>query len=170
MKIETTKVEKIKISEIDRLDPVTAILEDFGPGRGKIIIECYGKSWSSSWGGMGKDTKICQFFCSCDEHYLAGNLSSINSAVIDIDKITEHARVQIIASRKTGDISAVDARDLYDDVEWIEEPLDYELMHKIYGDEWWHSLPDKINPDYEYLCRIILAVKAALKTTLLKAA
>ncbi len=52
MKIETSTVTKLTITEVARLDPITVILEDIEPRKGKIIIECYGKSWSSYWGGL----------------------------------------------------------------------------------------------------------------------
>jgi hypothetical protein len=53
MKIETSKVTKIRITDlIDsefKLDPITVILEDLGPSKGKILIECYGQSWAAYW-------------------------------------------------------------------------------------------------------------------------
>lgn len=162
MKIESSTVAKLTLSELDALDPVTVFLEDYEPRQGKIIIECYGQSWSSYWGGMG-DRTIAEFFCSCDEHYLAKNLSSVSSDVLDMDGIQNHAKAEIISLRKDKDIDKDEARELYGDAGRIEEPLDPKLMHQIYGDEWWYRLPTKLNHEYEYLCRIINAVKAGLK-------
>ncbi len=45
MRIEQSTVTKLTLTEIDGLDPVTVILENHAPGKGKIIIECYGEVW-----------------------------------------------------------------------------------------------------------------------------
>lgn len=176
MKIETTKVEKILISEIDRLDPVSVVLEDIGPGQGKIIIECYGQSWASSWGGMGKDRTIAQFFCSSSEDYLAGNLSNIESSITDEDEIKNTFKRQIVKDLREREINIYEARTMFERVEMMElsdvmtgcrnSLDDRELLIKVFGDDWWQSLPTKTNPDYAYLCRIIRAVKEALKFNL----
>lgn len=147
MKVETSQIKKLKITGIERLDPVSVIFEDFGPGQGKIIIECYGKAWSAYWGGMG-DRTISEFFCSCDDGYLSNNLSNINSSVYDEDKIREDAKQKGIEC-------------------WCDDPWnDHEFMTAMYGSEmhdWSYQLPTKTNPDYEYLCRIIHAVQDGIK-------
>lgn len=146
MKIECTQVTKLVLSELDRLDPVAVIAEDIGPRQGKITITCYGKSWTAYWGGMGNST-ISDFFCSCDEHYIAKNLSDIDSEIYDIDAIRKAAKEKGV--------------DCYRDDPWN----DYEFMNAIYGGdmyEWYDSLPMMANPEYEYLCRIIKAVQTGL--------
>lgn len=183
MKIETSTVTKLTITEVARLDPITVILEDIEPRKGKIIIECYGKSWSSYWGGMGSDT-IAQFFGSMDEHYLAKNLSDISADITDGDSIKDGAFRQIIVLRwgkmvrsrlsvdgyvRIGrdEITTAEARELWEEVDSADFGSDGwsdpKLMQKVFGDEWWYRLPTKPNPDYQYLCRIINAVQAALK-------
>lgn len=146
MNIIESKITKLVISGIKRIDPVTVITEDFGPGQGKIIIECYGKAWSSYWPAMGKET-ITEFFCSADEHYLAKNLSDIDATIFDADKINESAR----------EAECCNGRD---------DPWnDWGLMAELYGNdpmEWSGHIPKIPNPDYRYLCRIILAVQQAL--------
>ena len=52
MKIEASKVTKLLISEVQGLDPITVFLEDYEPGKGKITVSCWGKSWTAYWGGM----------------------------------------------------------------------------------------------------------------------
>ena len=47
MKLETSTVTKLQLTELNNLDPISVILENYEPGKGKIIIECCGKSWSS---------------------------------------------------------------------------------------------------------------------------
>lgn len=85
MKIEESQVRRLTISEVPSLDPIRVMLEDIGPGQGRINIECWGKSWANFFGGMGERT-IAQFFVSCDEHYLAGKLGdSIEADIFDPD-------------------------------------------------------------------------------------
>ncbi len=165
MKIQTSTVTQIRITEIERLDPVTVILEDIGPRQGKIIISCYNKSWNAYWGGMG-DCTIAEFFTSCDEHYLAKNLSSINSSIFDADGFEAFAKQHVIKLRKNRDIGAKEARELYDEIDQtdISTPAHHpDLMQRVFGDDWWYCLPEIENPEYSYLCRIINAVKDALK-------
>lgn len=166
MKIELSTVTKIRLTELDRLDPITVILEDIAPRQGKIIIECYGESWSSYWGGMGQKN-IAEFFCCCDKHYLSKNLSSINSEITDEGVICDWLRSEIISSRRHFSYTKERARELWDDVEfYVENNANClhteqcnDLLLEIIGDDWWHDLPTKTNPEYEYLCRIIDAVQ-----------
>jgi hypothetical protein len=166
MKIEKSTVTKLTITGARALDPIAVFLEDIAPSRGKIIIECYSKSWSSYWGGMGNRT-IAQFFCQCDEHYIAKNLSDIKADIIDSDSIKEGCRKEIIADRRKRDLDRDEARDLYEELDAAsigdDGWCDPNLMQKILGDEWWYRLPTKPNPDYAYLCRIIKAVQEALQ-------
>lgn len=182
MKIEKSTVTKLTITGADRLDQITVILEDIAPRRGKIIIECYGESWSSYWGGMGEQT-IAQFFCGMDEHYLAKNLKQgIDSTIVDGDSIREGAFRKLIEQRRgrmvrsrlsvdgyirlgRNDITADEARELWEEVEGASFGSDGwgdpNLMQRVFGDEWWYSLPTKPNPAYQYLCRVIKAVQEA---------
>lgn len=164
MKIEESFTRKILISDIENLDPVSVYLEDFKPRHGKITISCYDKSWNSYWGGMG-DKTISEFFLSCDNHYLAKNLSSTRSSVTDYDSLGEK-----IITHYGDDIEW----DLKDDIEalgnddaewdaWIRNNGD--TMTEVFGEEWYYyGLPTKENPQYAYLCRIINAVKYGLKS------
>ncbi|MCK5607797.1 hypothetical protein KAR91_38295 [Candidatus Pacearchaeota archaeon] len=137
MKITKSNPLKIKIEEVERLDPITVILEDLEPGKGKIIIECYGESWSSYWGGMG-DRTISEFFCSCDNDYLAKNLDSgIPQTVDDEEKWDDEFDISLKQFK-------------------FEE---YERGFSLNCPE----IPQKPNPKYEYLSRILDTVKEALK-------
>src|SRR5690606_20733320 len=89
MKVAMIHTTTYKLTDLDRLDPVTVYTENHEPGKGKITIECYGKSWSSYWGSMSGDT-VEAFFCRCDEHYLAGNLApNIDSSIADLETLSE---------------------------------------------------------------------------------
>ena len=147
MNINKKQITIIKLTELDRLDPVNVVIEDFKLGQGQIIITCYGKAWTSYWGAMGNQT-ISQFFCSCDEHYIAKNIGDIKSEIYDIDQIRDDAENKNI--------------ECYRDDPWN----DYEFLNVMYGGDmvdWHDSLPKKSNHEYEYLCRIIKAVQKALK-------
>jgi len=148
MNIAESSVKRLTIRDIDRLDTITVFLEDYGPRQGSITIKCYGKAWTAYWGGMG-ELDIAGFFCSCDEHYIAKNLSDIQSTIYDIDAIQDAAEKKGVECHR--------------DDPWN----DYEFLNAMYGGdimEWHDSLPKMPNPDYRYLCRIILAVQRALRT------
>jgi hypothetical protein len=166
MKVEKSCVTKLMIAGVPSLDPITVYAEDIAPRQGKIIIECYGQSWSAYWGGMGDGT-IAEFFCSVSQDYIANCMSrSIDSSVFDPDAVKDHAKREIIKQRRARHLSADDAREEYDEIEDSiidDDPWrSCDLMQKIYGDEWWYRLPSKPNPDYVYLSRIIKAVQEAL--------
>lgn len=177
MKIVESTTKKVVMSEVEALDPITVFLEDFEPRRGKITINCYDASWSSYWGGMGS-RNIAEFFVSCDNHYLIKNLSSVRSEIDDYDEIDTWLKKEIIKLRKEHDIGKVEAADLWSDVDlycsnekyWVESESGQKLCHKILGDEWWYSIPSKSNPEYEYLERVVNAVRDGLKLTLQPAA
>ena len=165
MKVAISRVTKYKIYDIKRLDPITVFLEDFEKRKGKITIECYGKSWSSYWGGMG-DRDIRQFFCSCDNGYLINSLSpGLGRTVTDEDALTSHSKKHIIAMRKGDKIDEDEARELWDEVDNTLGLTtdDHRLLQKVFGDEWWYCMPEKPNDDYEYLGRIVDAVREGLK-------
>jgi hypothetical protein len=174
MKITESKVRKIKIEDIlesHRLDPISVFLEDFEPGKGKITIECYGKSWSSYWGGMGSRT-ISQFFCSCDNSYLSSNLApNLKSNIFDEENFKDFAKNKIIKLRKESELEPDRARELFDEIEDLSEDCSKdwffsgnESVRDIFGDEYWNiDLPTTTNPDYAYISRIIDTVKEALK-------
>jgi hypothetical protein len=175
VKITESKVRKIKIEDIlnsHRLDPISVYLEDFEHGKGQITIKCYDKVWSSFWGGMG-DRTISQFFCSCDNGYLIGNLDgNISSTVLSPEGFRSFAKKEIIRLRKEDELEVDRAREIYDVVEDLcdDELKDWfyrgdEDVTDIFGTDYIYdtSLPQEPNPKYEYLSRIIDTVKEVLK-------
>ena len=148
MKIQKTTVEKITLTELDGLDPVAVIAEDIKPRHGKITITCYGKSWTAYWDGIG-DKNIAQFFCSCNNSYLMGRLSpETDSSIPDID----------------GFKTLAESKDVffYRDDPWN----DWDLMCELFGNDpvdWGDRMPKTVNPEYQYVCRIIDAVKEGLQ-------
>jgi hypothetical protein len=168
MKITTSQVTKHLLTELEHLDPVTVICENFGSARGKIHIECFGDSWSHYWGSMGDGWTLERFFCSCDKHYLAGKLSQIDSTRIDWDGVPEALRKAILKLRRDDELTKSEAREFFDDASGIDSEFSAhnndDLMSSVFGEEWWHCIPDMPNPKYEYLCRIVAAVQEALRS------
>lgn len=167
MRIEQVTIQKILVTELQGLDPISIYLEDLGTGRGKITITCFDQSWTSYWGAIGNRT-IAEFITACDIQYLAKNLSKIPAEINDRTSIIEDLFKTIIRKRRANELDPIEAREYYDIVDGLQhlEPIEilskHDLFYDIYGDEWWHCIPTKPNPDYEYLCRIITAVKEAL--------
>jgi hypothetical protein len=165
MNIEKSVATKLFITGIQNLDPVQVFIDDVSAKQGRVTIVCFDQSWTYFWGSIGERT-IAEFFSNCSVDYLAGKLGGgLKAEIVDIDAIERHAKAQVCKSRRERDIETAEARDLFDEIEYtsFDDPYgEPDLMYKIYGDEWWYSLPKKVNPDYEYLCRIISAAKEAL--------
>ncbi|MET4817761.1 hypothetical protein, partial [Endozoicomonas lisbonensis] len=132
------------LTDLERLDPVTFITEDLGNQRGKLTVDCFGEAWTAYWGAMGCDS-VAEFIDSCDRYYLAGKLSNIDSTITDYEQVGKKIGVGI--NRES-------------------LPFLVDELFIAYGDEWWEELPTTDNPDYVYLCRIVDAVKAAVKIEL----
>jgi hypothetical protein len=174
VEITTTTVKKLIITDVPNLDPVHVFLEDIGPRQGKVTINCYNQSWVSYWGGMG-ERNIAQFLLSCNEHYIAKNLSpGLDHSVVELgDDFVNHLRRRIIKDRRARDCDKEYARELWDRAEEVSGVEHQQtlfdchgrLLDDILGDEWWYRLPEVPNPQYVYLCRIINTVKAALQET-----
>ena len=168
MKIETSTTTELLVTEIKSLDPVSIYLEDVEPSSGKIIIECYGKSWSAVWRGMGGNT-IAEFFVSCDNAYIAGNLGAHRRTIPDLGRLNSHVKKHIAELRRNGELDSVESRELFNEVDEYNfsdyssiESLPAGYMQKVYGDEWWYDVPEIENPAYLYLCRIIDVARDAL--------
>jgi len=169
MKAVTMQVEKLMIWEVEGLDPVAAYLEDQGTGKGKITITCYGKAWTAYWGAMGCD--IREFILSADNGYLINKLDSrIERRVMAYDQTANHARKRILSKRREGEISKDVARAYWSRVEELEDvsckediyPVQ-DVLCEICGWDWYDGFPREDNHEYEYLNRIVTAVKNALK-------
>lgn len=169
MKIEKSIVQKLKMTGVYGLDPISVFLEDYEPGKGKITISCYDKSWHSYWGGMS-GRSISDFFLSCDNYYITKNLSSVSSEINDYESLGKKIRDFY---KEKYDIDDYETYEILQNVEsmgcdemewegWIRN--DPSVMCEVFGDEWWRSIPTKTNPEYKYLCRIIDAVKDALRS------
>ncbi|AIN19973.1 hypothetical protein CH54_1435 [Yersinia rochesterensis] len=66
-------VTRIYIEGAQALDAITVLMEDMQPGVGRITIICWGKVWTSFFGGMSGDT-IRQFILRTGDDYISSSL------------------------------------------------------------------------------------------------
>lgn len=167
MKIVSTTLQQLLV-HAPTLDPIRVVLEDLEPRKGRITLSCFDQAWTAYWGGMG-DRTMAQFFARCSPDYLVRNLKrGIRHSVVDWEAVPVAARRAVCAQRRAGDLDADTAREHFDDIESadfsIEEyGMHRDLMHAVFGDDWWHALPEKPNTDYVWLASIVEAVQQALR-------
>ncbi len=165
MNITTSMVKKLKITGLENLDPITVIAENFGPGSGKIIIECFGESWSHYWSHMGEQYTLETFFCKASDDYIAGKLCSGRTDEPDWDGMPERIRKEVIKMRREGELEKHQAREFFNDASSIDHELSVhfnsDLMSVVFGDDWMCCIPDKPTREYRYVTKIIPVVKEA---------
>lgn len=145
MIVEISETKTYKISKLENIDPVTCYVTNYEKGKGKIVIECWGKTWQTYWGAMGK-RDLEEFFISCDKCYIINRISDIPGSIYDYEAISK-----VIGKYVDEDTDL-----------WTES----ELMQEHFGCEWFRGysdIPMKSNPDYEYLSRIVDAVRNGFK-------
>jgi hypothetical protein len=164
MKTSLSHVSKLLISDLPRLDPITVLLEDLGPNQGKMIVECYGRSWSAYWGSMGGT--LVQFLKSVSTDYVARKMFHGQTEIYDPDGLEQMLRKKVLELRRRLDIGQCHARDLWTDIDGLDFEHPYyirnDLMVELIGDDWHVCLPDKPHPDFVYLVRVIDAVRAGV--------
>lgn len=174
MEIKRTAVEKIRIEGINEshnLDPVEVIIENHGEGQGKIIITCYGQSWTGYWGAMG--CTVEEFFQVCNNDYLIGKMAGFPHKIPDEDGDQDYLRSLVLVARRRKDISKEEARDIWDQISLRNMDRHYVCgdrylprgMDEIEGmcEPWHLDWPRKVNPEYEYLGRILDLVREVIK-------
>lgn len=67
-------MKRLTITGSNGLDPVDVITEDFGDGRGRVIVRCWDKIWTAYWGAMPEST-VMEFLKKMDAQYMHKNLS-----------------------------------------------------------------------------------------------
>ena len=171
MKIESSKIQKLTLSELERLDPVSVYIEDIGERSGEITLKCFNKSWTAYWGGCGHNG-VANFYLSCDNPYLVNCFSrGIDDTITDYDNLDTWLKRHIVKLRKEEVIDRMPARRLWTDVEdhcrneehWLHTESANEICCEVLGEDWWHSLPQIDNGEYTYLTRIVQAVRDALQ-------
>lgn len=138
MKIEDTLIRQVKITDVQGLDPIRVMIEEYDRGQAKVIIECYGQSWSSYWGSMGGD--LVEFFTRTNVDYLSNcfdrglrnrDLEVDTSAMLD--QFKKAMRESILDRRKDGCIDKDDAATLWEQCNNLDQ----------------HDL-DEMRPDHQY--------------------
>lgn len=160
MKIEVLPIRTLRITEIEKLDPITLGIDD---ENGKLTVEVYGQAWSAYWSSAKES--VSKFFLSCDNDYLIRCLDrQVKCSVTDFDAIPSYIKKLILRGRRDCDFSAADAREMFDSLEYenfesIEHVWRFSL--KSIGEEWKHDLPETTSHDWLYLDRIVTAIKEA---------
>jgi len=173
LQVERLTVTKLVITGAPSLDLITVFLEDLAPCKGKITVSCWGKSWTAYWGGMWQGLNIGQFFCELNTSYIIGYFDqAMSPRQFSGEALANKVQVSVLKDRRRGELGQDEARVLFTEAEDLRESPSIEhlhgahseLMHRIFGDEWWHLTNDATepNPDYAYLERIIQAVQQAL--------
>ena len=170
MKIESSKVTRLRLSELPSLDPVEVIADNIAEHKGKITITCFGKSWTAYWGSTGCDS-VEEFFCSASNDYLIGCLSPmLDSRIADKDADGEFIKREILRARKNSELTKSEASSLWSDVDFYRADRDSiingsprELAFFMGEEPWYLDWPTAENHDYTYLSRICEAVKEAFK-------
>lgn len=129
MKVEKSEVTKITIKDVDGLDPVSLLIEEFDRGQAKVMIECYGESWSSYWGSMGGDA--VDFFTRTNVEYLVNCFErGIRQDTDELDTIAmgknfiKEVRALVIEKRYEQYITKETARTIYDECVRLADNLD----------------------------------------------
>lgn len=173
MKVTRSQVQKIRIEGIEqshRLDPVEVIIENYGAGQGKILITCWGESWTGFWGSMGGT--IEQFFQHVSNDYLIDKMSDYRDTVPDIDADQDFLFGLVLKERRRRSFDKQEAREAWDYVRYACPDRNSicngsipELLKVIEGMEepWYLDWPKKENHKYTYLSRILDVVREVIK-------
>ena len=149
MKIDKSQTDIYILAAIESLDPITVYVTNYSLGRGKVVIECYGRVWSCYWGSMGSNT-LQKFLIKADADYILGKMLQKTNQ-IDFEKINETAEDRGFSIH-------------------VEEEIDIgfqgDEMRECFGDQWLMELPSCETSEYRYLGRIITAVKTAFSEEL----
>lgn len=168
MKLTSSTIQQLLITDVPDLDPIRVMIENIDPGRGRITITCFDESWTNYWGAMGNGATIEAFCMRASADYIARKLSSgLKREVHDADAAEAACRAEVLKNRRARDIDKQTASDLWERIGYAEWPDDIQyngdLFYDVFGDEWWHQLPEKPNHKLRHLLRIVEVVKAGLR-------
>jgi hypothetical protein len=145
MNIEKIQTETYQLTDLDNLDPITVYTTNYKVGQGKMVIECFCEAWAAYFGRMG-ECDIQEFILGAHNDYLLGKLLKETSQT-DFDEINE------IAHKRGFDDICVTSD--------VEIAMQHTEMAKCFGPDWYMDLPRCKTPEYNYVSRILNAVKAA---------
>lgn len=169
--VEKIDVLAFTVTGAERLDPVRVMIENYEPGKGRITITCFGKAWTGAWFAMGGDT-VQKFMERASNDYLIGCLDSQLDSTTDADNDANlvFVKSQIIKLRREQEIEAHEAREMWHEAENAEDVkvsccdfLAGDKLLNLFGDDAWYAgWPMVPNHEYQYLERILNAVRAGL--------
>ncbi|WP_444931543.1 hypothetical protein ACJJIF_07135 [Microbulbifer sp. SSSA002] len=154
------------------LDPITVLIENTAKGAGQITLSCCGEAWNHFWPRMGEQHTLETFFLSASTDYLSNKLfpNHLQRSVTDFSEVYKQAKTTILEDRREHAIDKQTAKRLWTDIRGLKHLSDdYELQEhleticEVFGQEWYELLPTKDHHEFTYLCKIIDAVKEALK-------
>ncbi|MGU3232462.1 hypothetical protein [Vibrio cholerae] len=67
-------ISQLVITDVALLDPITVSLNDYGAGKGQILVECGEQMWTAVLNDMG-ELNLAQYLLSCDPNYMHQILS-----------------------------------------------------------------------------------------------
>jgi len=141
VRVTESTVSKMTISDVDGLDTINVIFEDFNPEQGRVTIECFGSAWAHYWPAMGDHT-IRQFFATSHVDYLIGKLIDGRTHEPDYDKMSKDTGAPIYDEESCNAYS--------------------DKLVDVYGQDWMIDYPTRKTADYEYLGRIVTTIQNAL--------
>lgn len=170
--IEKIDVLSLVITGAERLDPVRVMIENYEPGKGRITITCYGKAWTAAWFAMGGDD-VQTFIKRVSNEYLIGYFDPQLRSTVDDDNDANllFVKSEIIKLRREREIDAVQAREMWDEAENADDVKEScccfgvgnKLLNLFGDDPWYADWPTAPNPKYQYLERVLNAVRDGLK-------
>ncbi|EEM9676033.1 hypothetical protein GI383_19540 [Salmonella enterica] len=171
MTVEKINVLSFIITGAERLDQVRVMIENYEPGKGRITITCFGKAWTGAWFAMGGDT-VQEFIKRVSNEYLIGYFDPQMRSTVDDDNDANllFVKTEIIKLRRQKEIDADKAREMWYEAENADDVkancCDYgignELLNLFGDDPWYAKWPSVSNPEYQYLDRILNAVRVGL--------
>lgn len=187
VKVERSQVAKLRITDVDGLDPIDLFIDEVSATSGAITVNCFGQSWTAFWPAVG-ERGIVEFFKSCDNEYIIGYLDSdINRHTEDWDAYKEMLKSnckEFGGEHQEAILDAIEDMDeerLAFELEMAHEddfdcldilmdsgelqyavdvlPDDLEIESLFKPDD---KIPRKEHHKYAYLSKIVNAVKQAL--------
>lgn len=183
MEIEITTIEKVRLTNMEKLDPIDVFWDVTSPTSGKVTINCYGKSWTSFWPAVG-EKGIKAFFKRSSNCYIIGYLdNNLESTEPDWD---EYKSILAKKARKASIEDRIRDTELEDIIYAINdmdedtlnnlkksEPYSFDpsslLLHEGLDEDVINDfldldidIPTQAHHDYAYLSRIVDAVKASI--------
>ena len=145
MKVEKYQTDTYSITEVNGLDEVIVYVTNYGKAAGRIVIECFCRSWVTYWGSMGTDS-LQEFFLSCNDQYIVDRL------------VPKHYETDFAAiNSRLPEFTSINSEE--------EIGANYDLLAAAFGEDWYtHGLPCKLTEEYLLVKRIVQTIREAFKS------